>query len=103
MFCKRCGSIMLPKNKNGKKVSICKCGYQSHEKVESLKEELKPKSQEVSVVESEVETLPLTEVDCPKCMHKKAFYWTIQTRAADEGETKFLKCENCKHTWRDYG
>ena len=43
-----------------------------------------------------------TYYECPKCRHKKAYYWTVQTRAGDEAETKFLKCEKCSHTWRDY-
>jgi len=42
-------------------------------------------------------------VECPKCGNKEAYYWTVQTRAGDEAETKFLKCTRCKHTWRDYG
>ncbi|MEK6946569.1 MAG: transcription factor S, partial [Nanoarchaeota archaeon] len=34
--------------------------------------------------------------------HKTAYFWLVQTRAGDEPETKFLKCEKCGHTWRDY-
>jgi transcription factor S len=103
MFCPKCGSIMIAQSKNGKKISVCKCGYSSKEKIEPLKEIIKQTSQEIKVVETEKETLPLTDAECPKCKNNKAFYWTVQTRAADEGETKFLKCEQCKHTWRDYG
>ena len=104
LFCPKCGSIMTSKSKNGKQLTICNCGYVSREKLSSLREEIKQKPSEVEIVEKEeVETLPLIEADCPKCEHKKAFYWTLQTRAADEGETKFLKCEKCKHIWRDYG
>jgi len=103
LFCPKCGTIMTSKIKGGKKLTICTCGYVSKEQITPLKEEIKQKSTRVDVVEKETETLPTIEVDCPKCSHKKAFYWTIQTRAADEGETKFLKCKACKHTWRDYG
>lgn len=46
--------------------------------------------------------MPVTDAECPKCHNKKAYYWTAQTRAADEPETKFLKCQKCGHTWRDY-
>ncbi|MBI2108536.1 transcription factor S, partial [Candidatus Woesearchaeota archaeon] len=31
-----------------------------------------------------------------------AYFWLVQTRAGDEPETKFLRCEKCSHTWRDY-
>jgi len=102
IFCKKCGSIITGETKkNGK--AVCKCGYVSEEKSTLIKEEMNQKNSGVEVVEEKTETLPLTEVDCPKCGHMKAFYWTMQTRAADEGETKFLKCEECNHTWRDYG
>ncbi len=50
----------------------------------------------------EAETLPLTDAICEKCGHAKARYWLVQTRASDEPETKFLRCERCSHTWRDY-
>lgn len=102
MFCPKCGSIMMPKMKNGRKFSACSCGYVSKKKAGSLTETIK-KRDEIGVVESEVESLPTIEAECPKCKHKLAYYWTMQTRAADEAETKFLKCVVCKHTWRDYG
>jgi len=104
MFCKRCGSIMLPKEKNGKKGSGCsKCSYyeEGQPKVK-FSEEVKV-SPDIEIVEESKETLPKIEAECSKCKHKTAYYWTMQTRAADEGETKFLKCEKCKHVWRDYG
>ncbi|PIO07920.1 transcription factor S, partial [Candidatus Pacearchaeota archaeon CG10_big_fil_rev_8_21_14_0_10_35_219] len=31
-----------------------------------------------------------------------AYFWTMQTRAADESETKFYRCTKCDHTWREY-
>ena len=40
--------------------------------------------------------------ECPKCGHRTAYFWLVQTRAGDEPETKFLRCEKCGHTWRDY-
>lgn len=29
--------------------------------------------------EQKIRTLPKTKVDCPKCGHKEAFYWLVQT------------------------
>jgi len=58
---------------------------------------------EIEVIEkTELETLPKTDAECDKCGHRTAFFWTVQTRAGDEPETKFLKCEKCGNTWRDY-
>ena len=103
MFCPKCGSLIVPKKKGGATVSACSCGYVGHEKTSgSLKEKIKKKKEEIGVVDADVEYLPTTEAECPKCKHNLAYYWTMQTRAADESETKFLKCAKCKHTWRDY-
>ncbi len=103
LFCPKCGSIMMPSRKEGKKITLCKCGYSSKEITPSLKETIKKSPSTLGVVKNEASTLPKTEAECPKCSHKTAFYWMMQTRAADEGETKFLKCESCNYTWRDYG
>lgn len=101
MFCAKCGSILIPKKEGNKTVLACRCGYKQKGKIE-VKEIIKHKK-EIEAVEEEVEIHPLTfDVECPKCDHKKAYYWEVQTRASDEPATKFLKCEKCKHIWRDY-
>lgn len=51
---------------------------------------------------SDVQTMPTTRAECPKCGHKEAAYWQLQTRSADEGMTTFYRCLKCKHTWRAY-
>ncbi len=103
MFCPKCGSILKPKLVDGKKILSCSCGHKSKDTSTAvLSVKSKEEEQKVEVVESEENIYPTTDAECPKCGHKKAFYWLVQTRAADEPETKFLKCEKCKHTWRDY-
>ena len=62
----------------------------------------KKKEKEVLNADGTPEIHPTTEVECPQCNHKEAYYWTKQTRAADEPETQFFKCVNCSHQWRDY-
>jgi DNA-directed RNA polymerase subunit M len=102
MFCPRCKSILRPGVERGKKVLVCSCGYSSKPTdALTISEKVKP-SQNVEVVSEEKTVLPRTKVTCPKCGHDTAFYWMVQTRAGDEPETKFLRCEKCKHTWRDY-
>lgn len=68
-----------------------------------IKEKIKGADRiEVVNPDDDLNTLPITEIECPECKNKKAYFWLVQTRAADEPETKFLKCTKCKHTWRDY-
>tara|TARA_B100000315_G_C14047160_1_gene350195 strand:+ start:125 stop:439 length:315 start_codon:yes stop_codon:yes gene_type:complete len=103
MFCPKCGAILLPKKEGSKTVALCSCGYRSGSEDFSIKEKVAKKAG-VEVIEEDdtMKAMPLIDAECPKCKNKKARFWTQQTRASDEPETKFLKCEKCKHTWRDY-
>lgn len=102
MFCPKCGSLLIPKNDGGKRILACKCGFSTHDTKEAKLKEVLEEKKNIEVIEKEHEPHPLTPANCPKCKHKMAYYWTVQTRAADEPETKFLKCEKCEHVWRDY-
>ena len=99
MFCKVCGSLLMPKEENGKKVLACSCGYKSTEKPTIIEKVVG--SKDIEIME-EIETMPLVDARCDKCDHTKAYHWSLQTRASDEPETMFYKCQKCKHTWREY-
>jgi len=101
MFCPECGSVLMPKQIKGKTRKVCSCGYEEGGSIELS--EKKEVAEGLAVIEKEEEIHPITKADCPKCGNKEARWWTIQTRAADEPETKFFKCTKCKKTWRDYG
>jgi DNA-directed RNA polymerase subunit M len=103
-FCPECGSILRPKKEDDKVIMFCSCGYTTDPKSGSLKDDPKVKKEEaeMEVIDKEIETLPKCKAECPDCGNDEAFYWLVQTRAADEAATKFLKCTKCKHTWRDY-
>ena len=100
MFCPKCGSILMPRKEE--KLLTCSCGYKTSKMEGAVLKEKMAKSKEIEVVDKNIETLPKTNVECPKCHHREAFFWEVQTRAADEPATKFLRCEKCGHTWRDY-
>lgn len=103
MFCPKCGSILMPKKDGSKKVLACSCGFKSKDTDQAtIKEEKIEKTKDVEVIDRNIETLPLMDADCPECGNKKAYFWLVQTRASDEPETKFLRCQKCRHTWRDY-
>lgn len=97
MFCPKCGSIML--------TNKCSCGYKNKEGTKiQLTENTNKKIGDLAVVDPEQEekTMPVANIECPKCGHNKAYHWEVQTRAGDEPATKFFKCVKCKGTWRDY-
>ncbi len=84
-----------------KKGVACSCGYHNASEGIKLTETAKKTEQIVGIAE-ERETLPLCDADCSKCKHTKAYHWEVQTRAGDEPATRFFRCQNCKHTWREY-
>jgi transcription factor S len=93
----------MPRLEGDKRILACSCGYTPKNAGSFKISEKLETAQKVEVVDrDDYETLPKMAADCPKCGHHTAFYWLVQTRAGDEPETKFLKCEKCKHTWRDY-
>lgn len=102
MFCPKCGSILTSKNTGKKNVLGCSCGYVHKEKQSFEIKEKMGKVKKIEVIEKDIQILPKTKAGCPKCKNQEAYYWTLQTRAGDEPETKFLKCVKCNHTWRDY-
>lgn len=104
MFCPKCGSILRPREKGGKKVLYCSCGFSRSPNQDDASPELKEKVNEgrkIEVVES-IEIHPKIKIACEKCGNKIAYYWTQQTRGADEPETRFFKCTKCSYTWREY-
>jgi len=103
MFCPKCGSILIPKKEEKKVVIKCSCGYEKADKSHAVVKERIEEKAKVEAVEEEVEVYPIThDAECPKCGHSAAYFWEIQTRASDEPATKFMKCQKCKHIWRDY-
>ena len=93
---------MLPKN--GKLVCT-KCGREEEisNKNEFRLREKNKKKKDLLVVDEEIKTLPTVRVECPKCKNMEAEWWLVQTRKADEPETRFFRCTKCKYTWREYG
>jgi transcription factor S len=102
MFCPKCGSILRPREKGGKKVLYCDCGFFKAPEGEATElKEASETAKKVEVVEN-LETHPKVRIPCEKCGNDAAYYWTQQTRSADEPETRFFKCTKCNSTWREY-
>jgi len=100
-FCPKCGCIL----ENKKSALACpRCRYKSKEKKLKIEASEKiEKAPEIGVItDKDTDVFPITNANCPKCNHKEAYFWTSQTRAGDEAETRFFRCTKCKHTWREY-
>ena len=94
----------MPKKEDGKTILHCmKCGAKEiAQSVEIKEKKVKKEKEDIEVVDNEHEAMSSVEADCPKCGNDKAYFFTQQTRASGEPETKFYKCTKCRHTWRDY-
>jgi len=42
------------------------------------------------------------DVICDECGTQKAYYTIKQTGSADETPTRYFKCTECGHRWREY-
>ena len=50
-----------------------------------------------------LDVLPTTRTECPKCAHNRAYYRTLEIWD-DDGDTidyQIYRCTKCKHTWRE--
>ncbi|CEM08106.1 unnamed protein product [Vitrella brassicaformis CCMP3155] len=44
---------------------------------------------------------PRTQVVCPGCGHREAFFKQMQIRSGDEPMTSFYRCCSCEKHWRE--
>ena len=99
-FCPKCGALLVKKTKN---FGCPRCNYTSKDESKMQTSEKIESKKEVAVIkEKDSEVRPVITEKCPACDNDKAYFWTVQTRAADEAETKFFKCTKCGKTRRDY-
>lgn len=98
-FCPKCGTMLVVSNGRFK---CSKCGHEEGVSQIIIKEKMPEKKKVEDALDSGKEPLPETDEKCPKCENMRAYTWSLQTRAGDEGPTSFFKCLKCKHTWREY-
>jgi len=104
-FCEECGSMMKTED------DVWVCGSCGHEqpKGDSDAEQFvsTEKQSDDDVIETEeganFEGKPTAkDVVCDECGHTEAWYTIKQTGSADEPPTRFFKCQECGHRWREY-
>ena len=98
-FCPKCGAVLIQKAKNA---GCPRCNYSAKEKLKIRVSEKFEEKKDIAVVKNDFDTHPIVDEKCKKCGNNKSYFWTMQTRAGDEAETKFFKCVKCKHTWKNY-
>jgi transcription factor S len=108
-FCPKCKKIMTPSRANGKLVFTCTnsaCGHvlkKVSKEATTITSKSPPKEDvELAVIDENAESRPVVEAECRKCENTKAYFWSKQTRAGDEAETRFFRCTKCGNTWREY-
>ncbi len=107
-FCPKCGKVMILKKKSSNSTLVCpRCGFEKKAEevvvTNVVKKRSKPSPLTIESGEEEKVLPTTTDVVCPKCGNREAYWWSIQTRSADEPMTLFFRCTKCNHTWREYG
>jgi len=104
-FCDDCGAMMVAEDDR----MVCTdCGASQPRDAEAESEFVSTDEQDdAGLIESdetaEYEGKPTaSDVTCEECGHGEAWYDIKQTGAADEPPTRFLRCKECDHTWREY-
>uniref|UniRef100_A0A336LXJ7 DNA-directed RNA polymerase subunit n=1 Tax=Culicoides sonorensis TaxID=179676 RepID=A0A336LXJ7_CULSO len=105
-FCPNCGSIFPQLRQMGNVTCYCcknefrpevfgtnECEYTLHFNTYNPPKE---KTAEMKKQEAEEDEGPIVERKCPQCGNNKMSYATLQLRSADEGQTVFFTCTNCK-------
>ncbi len=104
-FCDDCGSMMKP---GGDHMVCTGCGASSARDRDLEAEFVTTESQtDGDVIESSEEAnfegKPIaSDVRCEGCGNEQAWYTLKQTASADEPPTRFFKCTECGHRWREY-
>lgn len=106
-FCETCGSMMIA---DGDRM-VCTdedCGATAQRDEGRADAFVSTEEQtESEVIESSEEAAfegkPTATVRCADCENERAWYTIKQTASADEPPTRFFKCTECGHRWRDYG
>jgi len=111
-FCLDCGDLLDFEIINNNSVKCQKCGgetkldniknhyIETHDKYESSKIWMnKLKNKEDKLREEQKNERTIIDEKCPKCGNGQMYYYSMQTRSADEGSTIFYECVKCHYKY----
>lgn len=104
-FCTKCGTLLVPTPEDVGRIIKCNSCSTSNTKKSNIVVTEKIKRDQldtIHVVNKKIDTHPIIKEKCPECENANSYYWTMQTRASDEAETRFFECTKCHHRWRAY-
>ena len=109
-FCIDCGDLLDFEIINNNSVKCQKCGgeteldniknhyIETNDKYESSKIWMnKLKNKEDKLREEQKNERTIIDEKCPKCGNGQMYYYSMQTRSADEGSTIFYECVKCHY------
>jgi len=111
-FCLDCGDLLDFEIINNNSVKCQKCGgetkldniknhyIETYDKYESSKIWMnKLKNKEDKLREEQKNERTIIDEKCPKCGNGQMYYYSMQTRSADEGSTIFYECVKCHYKY----
>ena len=111
-FCIDCGDLLDFEIINNNSVKCQKCGgeteldniknhyIETNDKYELSKIWMnKLKNKEDKLREEQKNERTIIDEKCPKCGNGQMYYYTMQTRSADEGSTIFYECVKCHYKY----
>ena len=102
MFCKTCGSLLVPKKTEFGKWMSCPNGHTQPELVQKAETHYSKSldtTKRIQVLEDE-HPLAIYDHQCQKCGHEKAELIEMQPSYSDEDSTLKMKCPKCGNVER---
>ncbi|XP_074113299.1 RNA polymerase III subunit K [Cotesia typhae] len=103
LFCPTCGNALQIEEDRQMRLECPTCPY-IFKVTRKISTRNYPKLKEIDDVlggEEAWKNVDSTEVTCPTCSYKRAYFMQLQTRSADEPMTLFYRCAQCAYNWKE--